>query len=85
MEDKDWKIYTILAHKLHIFLLRGNSKSRKINNCEVIFHTRRKLFSLLRKNMNRKNRNEILSLIQQINAIYRGIYDDKRQKTLLKK
>jgi len=82
MSPKDWNIYTKFAKRIDVFLLTGkNVKIYEKNDYKIVFHTRKDLYTMLRKKVTPKNKAKIESVIKDIEIIIRG-KNNTQQKPL---
>jgi len=81
MRHKDWTIYTKLAKKMDIFLLKGKHKSCEVNGCKITFYSKDDLILFLRNKITPVTKIRIESLIEKIEMLNRGV-DSTTQKTI---
>ena len=70
MSIKDWEIYTIIAKRLKIYLLKGSTNLiQEKNGCQIIFYSKNELFHQLRSKITPSNRMKVVNLIKKIQAL----------------
>ena len=67
---KEWEIYTLMAKKMKIYLLKGDvNLIQKKNGCQIIFCSKNELIQQLRAEITPTNKKKIQSLIEKIYAL----------------
>ena len=70
MSVKDKEIYTNIANKLKIYLLKGSTNLiQEKNGCQIIFYSKNELFHQLRSKITPSNRMKVVNLIKKIQAL----------------